>query len=174
MITEESFESTHPDTLTAFVGRHFIYTYDNGWQYEMYIKNARTIDYRIHSGMVGGRWVRDQAVHLPRLSDDVCKVSWNEPTGTSVSVAVNFAERHLHGVIFFPRWVADAPEKTVCYQNDHLDTMLAYRDAGPTYPTLVIDEFATVTFLERCEVDDESVVAEAPDQLPVGYADRRN
>jgi phenolic acid decarboxylase len=52
--------------------------------------------------------------------------------------------------------------------------MLAYRDAGPTYPTLVIDEFATVTFLERCEVDDESVVAEAPDQLPAGYADRRN
>ena len=101
MITEESFESTHADQLANFIGRHLIYTYDNGWQYELYLKNARTIDYRIHSGMVGGRWVRDQTAHIVRLSDDVCKISWDEPTGTTVSVAVNFAERHLHGIIFF-------------------------------------------------------------------------
>ncbi|MES1942192.1 phenolic acid decarboxylase [Salinisphaera sp. T5B8] len=174
MITEESFESTHADELAGFLGRHFIYTYDNGWQYEMYLKNARTIDYRIHSGMVGGRWVRDQAAHIARLSDDICKVSWDEPTGTAVSVTANFAERRLHGVIFFPRWVADAPHKTVCYQNDHLDRMRALRDAGPTYPKLVIDEFARLTFIETRAVDDESVIAEAPDQLPAGYADRRN
>lgn len=168
------FESTKPETLTAFIGQHFIYTYENGWQYEMYLKNARTIDYRIHSGMVGGRWVRDQEAHIVRLSEDVCKISWDEPTGTTVSVAVNFAERRLHGVIFFPQWIAQQPEKTVCFQNEHLDTMLSYRDAGPTYPKLVIDEFAPVTFLERCAADDETVIDCAPDQLPAGYAKRRN
>jgi phenolic acid decarboxylase len=170
----ENFESTKPEQLEKFVGKHFIYTYDNGWQYEMYIKNDRTIDYRIHSGMVGGRWVRDQLVHLVRLSDDVCKVSWDEPTGTAVSVAFNFAERFVHGVIFFPQWIALDPQKTVCFQNEHLDQIREYRDAGPTYPKLVIDEFATLTFVEDAGVDDETVVSCGPSDLPEGYAARRN
>lgn len=46
--------------MDKFIGSHMIYTYENGWEYEIYIKNEDTIDYRIHSGMVGGRWVRDQ------------------------------------------------------------------------------------------------------------------
>jgi phenolic acid decarboxylase len=36
-------------------GMHLIYTYGSGWRYELYVKNATTIDYRIHSGPVGGR-----------------------------------------------------------------------------------------------------------------------
>ncbi|KTB78482.1 phenolic acid decarboxylase [Pseudomonas syringae] len=168
------FESTKPEQLTRFLGKHFIYTYENGWQYEMYLKNARTIDYRIHGGMVGGRWVRDQLAHIVRLSDDVCKISWDEPTGTTVSVAINFAEKHLHGIIFFPRWIGLDPVKTVCYQNANLDLMHQYRDAGPTYPKLVIDEFAPVTFIEDRGQDNESVIACAPSDLPDGYAQRRN
>jgi phenolic acid decarboxylase len=159
--------------LDRFLGKHLIYTYDNGWQYEIYIKNAETIDYRIHSGMVGGRWVRDQKVHLVRIADDVCKISWDEPTGTAVSLAINFTERKLHGVIFFPAWVGRDPGKTVCFQNEHLDRMQAYRDEGPTYPKLVIDEFATITFIEERGLDDESVICCAPSELPPGYADRR-
>ncbi|MDM5146450.1 Phenolic acid decarboxylase PadC [Lactococcus lactis] len=46
--------------LDDFVGTHFIYTYDNGWEYELYVKNDHTIDYRIHGGMVAGRWVKNQ------------------------------------------------------------------------------------------------------------------
>ncbi|CAN7789520.1 phenolic acid decarboxylase [Caballeronia sp. LjRoot34] len=168
------FESTRPEQLTHFLGKHFIYTYENGWQYEMYIKNERTIDYRIHSGMVGGRWVRDQEAHIVRLSDDVCKISWDEPTGTTVSVAINFSERQLHGVIFFPQWIAQDPEKTVCFQNEQLDLMRQYRDAGSTYPKLVIDEFAPVTFLEDCGLDNQSVIACAPSELSSAYATRRN
>lgn len=168
------FESTKAEELVGFVGRHLIYTYDNGWQYELYVKNDRAIDYRIHSGMVGGRWVRDQLAHIVRLAPDVFKISWDEPTGTAVSVAVNLAERKLHGVIFFPRWIAEDPKKTVCFQNDHLDEMKAFRDGGPTYPKLVIDEFATITFLETCGANDETVIACPPAELPAGYASRRN
>jgi phenolic acid decarboxylase len=163
-----------PEELVGFVGRHFIYTYANGWQYELYVKNERTIDYRIHSGLVGGRWVRDQAVHMVRLGDSVFKISWDEPTGTCVSVAFNVVERKVHGVIFFPRWIAEDPKKTVCFQNDHLDTMRAYRDAGPTYPKLVIDEFADVTFMKLIAANDETVIACPPADLPAGYAARRN
>lgn len=170
----DPFESTKPEELTAFIGKHFIYTYENGWQYEMYIKNDRTIDYRIHGGMVGGRWVRDQIAHIVRLSPDVFKISWDEPTGTTVSVAVNLASRRLHGVIFFPAWIAADPIRTVCFQNEHLDQMRAFRDAGPTYPKLVIDEFADITYLEDCGANDETIIACAPDRLPQGYASRRN
>lgn len=170
----DEFESTKPEELVGFIGRHFIYTYANGWQYELYVKNARTIDYRIHSGMVGGRWVRDQVAHIVRLSQDVYKISWDEPTGTTVSVAFNLLDRKLHGVIFFPRWIANDPAKTVCFQNDHIDRMIAYRDAGPTYPKLVIDEFAALTFLEDCGADNESVIACPPSDLPEGYAARQN
>lgn len=43
-------------TLDDFLGTHFIYTYDNGQEYEWYAKNDHTIDYRIHGGMGAGRW----------------------------------------------------------------------------------------------------------------------
>ena len=36
--------------LSDFIGTHFIYTYDNGWEYEWYAKNEDTVDYRIHGG----------------------------------------------------------------------------------------------------------------------------
>src|ERR1700687_3579176 len=167
-------QSTKPAELTAFIGKHFIYTYENGWQYEMYIKNARTIDYRIHSGMVGGRWVLDQEAHIVRLSDDIVKVSWDEPTGTTVSMSVDFATRGLHGVIFFPRWIAQNPDLTVYFQNEHLERMRELRDAGPTYPKRVIDESANIAYLETGGNDDQRVIDRGPGQLPEGYAARRN
>ena len=164
------------DHLTNIIGKHLIYTYDNGWQYEIYIKNEKTIDYRIHSGIVGNRWVKDQQVHIVKLSSssNIFKISWNEPTGTSVSQAINLDERRLHGTIFFPRWVVNEPEKTICFQNEHLDQMRKYRDLGPTYPIEVIDEFAKITFLETCPSNDESIIACEPKQLPEEYAKRQN
>ncbi|MBR1858034.1 MAG: phenolic acid decarboxylase, partial [Selenomonadaceae bacterium] len=50
--------------LEDFLGTHFIYTYDNGWEYEWYAKNDHTVDYRIHGGMVAGRWVKDQEAYI--------------------------------------------------------------------------------------------------------------
>ncbi|WP_250124866.1 phenolic acid decarboxylase [Chroococcidiopsis sp. CCMEE 29] len=170
----ENLEATQLSELTQFVGKHFIYTYDNGWQYELYVKNARTIDYRIHSGMVGGRWVKGQQAHIVRLSDEIFKISWDEPTGTCVSVAFILSTRQIHGVIFFPAWIAENPQLTVCFQNEHEDEMYRYRDAGPTYPKLVIDEFASITFQEDVGSDREDIIACSPEQLPENYASRRN
>ncbi len=170
----DSFESTKPAEIAPFVGKHYIYTYENGWQYELYVKNDRTIDYRIHSGLVAGRWVKDQEAHIVRLSNDVFKISWHEPTGTNVSVTVNLAERRTHGATFFPQWIERKPHKIVGYQNEHLDLMRQYRDAGPTYPTVLVDEFATITFIEDCGRNNEGVIACAPSDLPPGYAERSN
>ncbi len=163
-----------PQHLSGIVGYRLIYTYANGWRYEMYVKNARTIDYRIHSGMVGGRWVKDQPVDIVQLDEDSFKISWTEPTGTSVAVNVMPGKRRLHGVIFFPRWVEEHAERTVCFQNDHLEQMRAYRDQGPTYPIFVVPEFAVITLLEYVGVEDDSVIAVAPSELPTGWAERSN
>ena len=172
--TDENFDSTKPEELGFFVGKHMIYTYDNGWQYEVYIKNPTTIDYRIHSGIVGGRWVRDQTVHLVALAKDICKLSWDEPTGTAVSLAFNFTTNKTHGTIFFPQWIKQDPKKTVCYQNDHIPLMLKYRAEGPTYPKFVIDEFSTLTFIEDCGENNEEVINRGPESLDKEYTTRRN
>ncbi|TKC83017.1 phenolic acid decarboxylase [Trinickia terrae] len=162
-----------PQDLSGIVGHRFIYTYANGWQYEMYVKNATTIDYRIHSGMVGGRWVKGQKVDLVQL-DDAYKVSWAEPTGTTVCVDIMPGKRRLHGTIFFPRWIANTPEKTILFQNDFLDQMHQFRDAGPTYPAEVVPEFARITLFEHVGADDETVISKAPGELEAGFSQRAN
>lgn len=159
---------------SAILGKHLIYTYANGWQYEIYVKDDNHFSYRIHSGMVGGRWVTDQEANIVEIAEAVWVISWDEPTGTCVSIAVNLGLRRLHGVIFFPHWVHEDPEKTVCYQNEHLGLMREFRDRGPTYPKFVVDEFAVITFIEDCGPGRDDVICCAPSELPEGYAARRN
>lgn len=148
--------------MENFLGSHFIYTYENGWEYELYVKNEDTIDYRIHSGMVGGRWVRDQKADIVKLSEGIYKVSWTEPTGTDVSLAFMPAEKKIHGIIFFPKWVHEHPEITVCFQNDFIELMEASRLKYDTYPKHVVTEFADLTFIKNEGVNNERVISEAP------------
>lgn len=136
------------------------------------MKNAGEIDYRIHSGDVAGRWVKGQPVQLSRLGEQVFTVSWNEPTGTCVSLVVNLADRWVHGAIFFAQWVHQDPARTALFQNEHLDEMYALRDQGPVAPLELLDEAATITFVEQCDVDDDTVIDRAPSELPEGYVDR--
>ncbi|MBI9011714.1 MAG: phenolic acid decarboxylase [Clostridiales bacterium] len=148
--------------MRNFIGTQMIYTYDNGWEYEIYIKNEDTVDYRIHSGMVGGRWVKDQKMHLVELVKGVFKISWTEPTGTDVCLTFMLDDKKMHGVIFFPRWVHEHPEITVCYQNDYIELMEESREKYETYPKDVVDEFATITYEKNVGIDNEKIISEAP------------
>ena len=40
-------------------------------------------------------------------------------------LSLNFMlkEKRVHGVIFFPKWVHEHQEITVCFQNEHIDKM---------------------------------------------------
>ena len=171
---KDEYESTKPDEIAPIVGKHIIYTYANGWQYEVYLRNDRQVDYRIHDGPVAGRWVNRQDAHIVRLADDIYKWSWHEPTGTIVSLAINLAEKRLHGITYFPAWIPLDYSKIALHQNEHLAEMELLRDQGPTYPKTVMDEFAELTFIEDCSRDDDSVIDRPPDALPAGYASRRN
>ncbi|MCQ9289638.1 phenolic acid decarboxylase [Staphylococcus gallinarum] len=150
------------NTLKDFIGAHMIYTYDNGWEYEMYVKNENTIDYRIHSGMVAGRWVKDQQADIVQIIAGVYKISWTEPTGTDVSLNFVPDQNIMHGVIFFPKWVHERPDITVCYQNDYIDLMETSRAKYDTYPKYVVPEFATITYVGQPGTNNEQVIAEAP------------
>ncbi|MFF7738387.1 MULTISPECIES: phenolic acid decarboxylase [unclassified Streptomyces] len=145
--------------LSGIVGHRLKYTYANGWRYEMYLKNAVTLDYRVHSGMVAGRWVKDQEIDLVRLADGVYKVSWHEPTGTSVVVNLLPEARLAHGTIFFPRWIQLDGTRTALFQNEHLEEMRALRDTGPTYPVQVLANFAKIMSIEYVGEDNEEVIA---------------
>jgi phenolic acid decarboxylase len=163
--------------LSPFIGNHFIYTYANGWQYEWYARSETECDYRIHHGLVGGRWVRKQPIKSVQLGPSLYKVDWHEPTGTCVSLTFDLSRRLVHGTIFFPQWIAGEgqhPEKTICYQNDFIEDMHRFRDEGPAYPYVIISEFAKITFMEQCGRDNETVISQAPGQLPDGYLDRTN
>lgn len=157
------------DDLSGIIGKHLVYTYDNGWNYEIYVKNSHLLDYRIHSGIVDNRWVKSQEVNIARVAKRVYKISWFEPTGTNVSLIINLDDRIFHGSIFFPRWVIENPKKTICFQNEHIAQMEAYRAEGPAYPTEMINEFATLTFMRECGLDDESIIACAASELPKDF-----
>jgi len=144
--------------LSGIIGHRIRYIYDNGWRYEVYVKNATTIDYHVHTGDVGGRIVKGQIVDLAQLDAAHYKLSWTEPTGTSVAVNYLPALRRVHGSTFFPHWVALNGSAIALYQNDHLERMHALRDAGPTYPIEVIVEFATITDFDYVGPDDESII----------------
>lgn len=173
-ITAEDASTTDSERMIReFVGTHLIYTYENGWKYEIYVRNDHSFDYRIHSGIVGGRWVNQQEAQILRLAPAVYKISWDEPTGTIVSLGINLVSRRLHGAIFFPRWVADHPERTILHQNEYIDLMLYYRDQGPTYPKLFLDEFADIKVVENCGPDRDEVISCPPSGLPADFGTPR-
>eukprot|EP00250_Pteridium_aquilinum_P012733 c20908_g1_i1 orf=185-691(-) len=146
--------------VPSLIGKHLMYTYGNGWSYEMYYKNENTLDYKVLSGMVGGRCVRDQPIHMRQLAPNemLYMVSWTEPTGTSVSQVLDLQKLQVDTVIFFPNWVHQNPHKTICFQNDHLDSITSNRDQGPTYPIHVVNETAHIYFSEDCGIDNQQVI----------------
>src|SRR5258706_8450326 len=47
--------------------------------------------HRLVESYLGGRWVKDQQVFIGALSDHIFMISWDEPTGTAVSLAADTA-----------------------------------------------------------------------------------
>ena len=144
-------------TLVPLVGKRLIYMYENGWEYEVYYKNKNNIDYKVLKGMVAGRCVNNQSIHMRRLSatSEIFMVNWTEPTGTCVCQVVDLDRRSMQSVIFFPHWVVDNPSKPVLFQNDHLPIIATYRDIGPTYPIHVVNESAFIHTILNSVLDNE-------------------
>ena len=166
---------TQPDQdFSELVGKHIIYTYANGWQYEYYFRNESEGDYRIGSGMVAGRWTTNQKLLISNMGHGTYKVAWVEPTGTVCSLDINFRERWLHGFFGLAQWINNSPELSTVHQNLHLKEMREHRDNGPLYPLFVQFDFAEITFMEDCGRDNDDVISCGPGELPAGYLERKN
>ncbi len=161
--------------LSIILGKHIIYTCENGWQYEFYFKNSTMAHYRIHSGLVAGRWVTNREVHMTAIGHGMVRVNWLEPVGNIVTMVTNLSERWLHSYFLMPQWIIDNPKTTVCHEDEFVEEMLKRREKGPTWPMHIAENaFAQITFLEDVGVDRDDIISCPPDQLPPGYAERKN
>lgn len=162
----------HAQKTAAFVGTHLLYIYENGWTYELYVKHENCIDYRVHSGTIGGRWAKDQTVNIAFLAEGLFKVAWEEPTGTIVCLVFNLNDGVTHGTAFFPHWIADTPEETICFQNQYLKRTRDLRDRGPMYPLIPLHEYSQINAIQDCGEGNEDVISCAPDELPAHYIEQ--
>ena len=161
--------------LSIILGKHIIYTYENDWQYELYFKNATMAHYRIHSGLVAGRWVTNREVHMTAIGHGMVRVNWLEPVGNIGSMVTNLSERWLHSYFLMPQWIVDNPKATVCHEDKFVEEMLKLREEGPTWPMHIAENaFAEITFIEDVGVDRDDIITCPPDELPPGYAERKN
>jgi phenolic acid decarboxylase len=160
--------------LSGIVGKHLIYAYDNGWKYELYVRNSHMTEFRCLMGPNFGRWSTEQPAKIVQLSGDQYKLAWVEPTGTTIVIITWLSQRRVHTTICYPQWMLDYPEFTMVRYEDNLDEILAARDRGPVYPLTLVASTGRITFLESQAPDDDTVINCPPSKLPPGYADRVN
>ncbi|WP_433201158.1 phenolic acid decarboxylase [Nocardia sp. CA-107356] len=160
--------------LSGIVGKHLIYAYDNGWKYELYIRDWHTIDSRCLMGPMFGRWSKNQTAKLVQISDDMYKLAWVDLTGTTTVIIIWLGDRRVHTTISYPQWMLDYPDSILTRYEENLDAIIADRDRGPTYPLTLVSATGCITFLESRDIDDDTVINCPPDKLPLGYAARTN
>ncbi|MGW4355443.1 phenolic acid decarboxylase [Nocardia sp. NPDC004582] len=160
--------------LTGIVGQHLIYTYENGWKYELYVRNSHTVAFRCLMGPMFGRWSTEQPAKIVQLGDGLFKLAWVEPTGTVTVVIAWLTERRVHTTICYPQWMLDYPEFTLGRYEDYIPEITAARNRGPAYPQTLVASTGHITFLEARTPDDDAVIDRPPGKLPRDYADRAN
>lgn len=177
-MSAEQHVSTSPSALigdlSGIIGKHLIYAYDNGWKFELYVRDWQTIESRCLMGPMFGRWSTNVAAKLVQLSEDLYKLAWVDPTGTTTVIIVWLGDRRVHATISYPQWMLDYPESTLTRYEDNLDAIVADRDKGPTYPLTLVNATGRITFLESRDTDDETVIDCPPSKLPLGYAWQTN
>ena len=78
--------------LSVILGKRITYTYENGWLYELYFKSETELHYRVHSGLVGGRWVTNREITMTGIGHGMVRVNWVEPVGNIVALVINPAD----------------------------------------------------------------------------------
>ncbi|KAJ9117014.1 hypothetical protein QFC22_004672 [Naganishia vaughanmartiniae] len=113
--------------LSDIVNKHLVYTYDNGWKYEFWLKSEKRIVYAIHGGPMAGRKnyqtcavqevclvddpERDQVADLFPLYDLGSNRGNLPETGTVVSIIVDLTKKRITTYMAFSRGHWDYPKE---------------------------------------------------------------
>ncbi|KAH7339265.1 hypothetical protein B0J17DRAFT_705408 [Rhizoctonia solani] len=134
--------------VSSIVNKHLQYTYDNGWEYQFWLKSPTRIVYCEQGGPMAGRF-NYQHCHIQEVRiDEVFQISWVEETDTIVSLVVDLRLKRLTTFMVFSygHWN--------CSQQAHGDKRnlgdlerwrgLATQEAGLPIKRHVIPEQATI------------------------------
>ncbi|MBF6332223.1 phenolic acid decarboxylase [Nocardia transvalensis] len=127
---------------SGLVGMHFIHTYaPEKCTWEMYVRNATTIDYRALSGRLRGHHVTGRTVDLARLDTDLYALSWADSIGC-FSLTIHLGRRYMHAVIAILRDTGSDP--------------------APVCRFDLTTESREITFLENHGPDSDGVLTAVP------------
>lgn len=89
--------------------KHFVYKYDNGWDYEFYVPNDQRIVYKISGGPMAGR-NNYQTTYYQRIQENLWQINWLEETGTIVSLVLDINNKRVTTLIAFSQGHWENPE----------------------------------------------------------------
>lgn len=127
-------------------------------------KKENTIDNRIHSRVVGGRWIKHQKIDLATLTDDIYKISWTKLIETDANISFMPKNNRLHGMILFPKWVYEHLETTSCLQYEFIPLKEESRQKSSIYLKYVASRFTPITDNKNAGLNNENIISETPYQ----------
>ncbi|CEH14140.1 Phenolic acid decarboxylase, bacterial [Ceraceosorus bombacis] len=157
--------------LSGLINKHLLYTYDNGWKYESWIKSPTRIVYKIHGGPMGGRdnyqTISCRVVREPSKEtgeQGVYLISWLEETGTVVSMTIDFTNNKVNSFICFSKGHWENPQIAHGHYKKEQWRQLAKVPGGESITTdrTIISESATLSEVTEGRGELEDVAEDAP------------
>ncbi|GJN92139.1 hypothetical protein Rhopal_005169-T1 [Rhodotorula paludigena] len=97
--------------------KHFEYTYENG---EFWVKNHERIVYAIHGGPMNGRR-NYQTAYYQRVRPNIWLISWQEETGTTVSLCLDIDQKRITTFMSFSHGHWERNEEAKGYKRENLE-----------------------------------------------------
>ncbi|OWZ33175.1 phenolic acid decarboxylase [Cryptococcus neoformans c45] len=150
--------------LSDIVNKHLIYTYDNGWKYEFWLKSERRIVYAIHGGPMNGRKNYQTCAVQEVRTGEIFQISWVEETSTVVSIIVDLPQKRIITYMAFSRGHWDYPEKAHGDKRnpEDFERWKKLAEVGKNTDRETLAEQATIDIITEGRGDLEDIDKDAP------------
>lgn len=134
---------SQPEFDNELKNKHFVYRYDNGWDYEFYVPNDQRIIYNISGGPMAGRR-NFQTTYYQRIQENLWQISWLEETGTIVSLVLDINNKRVTTLIAFSQGHWENPEIAHGNKRDNLPKWRELSKIGIQTNRYMLTEQATI------------------------------
>lgn len=125
------------------LNKNFVYTYDNGWDYQFYVPNSERVIYKISGGPMAGR-SNFQTAFYQRVSKNIWQVNWLEETGTIVSLVLDINNKKITTLISFSQGHWENPEIAHGEKTKNLDQWRELAKIGNNTNRYMLTEQASI------------------------------